>query len=90
MVQLLSWQFPGVDIVETLKMPMFDDFTFEGKTVFEMLSDFGFGGITGRFSIVSDPRVLDQVDTSKFKANGIVTTPAFKMDELNSGMLDRH
>lgn len=31
--QLSTWQFPGVDIVETLQMPFFKDFTFEGKSI---------------------------------------------------------
>lgn len=54
------------------------------------MNDYGLGGLEGRFQIVSDPQILDQVDATGFKSNGFVTTPAVKMDPLQSGMLDLH
>lgn len=47
--QLATWQFSGFDMIEILQMPEFETFKFQGKTMYELMKDFGLGGLTGRF-----------------------------------------
>lgn len=60
------------------------------KTLKGLMDQMGIGTMAGKLKIVSDPLILDQVDTSKLKPNGIATAPDFMWDETMFQKLDLH